>query len=156
MAVRRGEQLVAMEDFDLAIERMVAGLQRDKPLKGEVRRKVAYHEGSHALVSQLLPLTDRVHRVSIIPTSKGALGYTMEMPEEDRYLMSESALHEIACRLQEVEVIEGSEVERIVAETRSLKWVDDTPTHRDQDKSWRLNAPGVIKEWRKRKELSAE
>jgi cell division protease FtsH len=92
MAVRRGERLVAMQDFDLAIERVVAGLQRDTPLRGDVRRKVAYHEGGHALVSQLLPLTDQVHRVSIIPTSKGALGYTMEMPEEDRYLMSESAL----------------------------------------------------------------
>jgi len=94
MAVRRGEALVAMKDFDLAIERIVAGLQRDTPLKGDTRRKVAYHEGGHALVSQLLPNTDQVHRVSIIPTSKGALGYTMEMPEEDRYLMSESALQE--------------------------------------------------------------
>jgi cell division protease FtsH len=55
---------------------------------------VAFHEGGHALVSQLLPLTDTVHKVSIIPTSKGALGYTMEMPEEDRFLMSKPALEE--------------------------------------------------------------
>jgi cell division protease FtsH len=94
MAVRRSESQVGMEDFDLAIERIVAGLQRDTPLKGDTRRKVAYHEGGHALVSQLLPNTDQVHRVSIIPTSKGALGYTMEMPQEDRYLMSETALRE--------------------------------------------------------------
>jgi len=94
LAVRRSDPQVAMRDFDLAIERIVAGLQRDTPLKGETRRKVAYHEGGHALVSQLLPHTDQVHRVSIIPTSKGALGYTMEMPEEDRYLMSETALQE--------------------------------------------------------------
>ncbi len=92
--MRRDESNVAMQDFDLAIERIVAGLQRDTPLEGETRRKVAYHEGGHALVSQLLTHTDQVHRVSIIPTSKGALGYTMEMPKEDRYLMSETALRE--------------------------------------------------------------
>ena len=94
LAVRRGAQKVTMVDFDLAIERIVAGLQRDMPLDGEVREKVAFHEGGHALVSQLLPLTDKVHKVSIIPTSKGALGYTMEMPEEDRYLMSKPALQQ--------------------------------------------------------------
>jgi len=94
LAVRRGEQTVTMADFDLAIERIVAGLQRDMPLDGEVRKKVAYHEGGHAMVSQLLPLTDKVHKVSIIPTSKGALGYTMEMPEEDRYLLSKPALEQ--------------------------------------------------------------
>jgi cell division protease FtsH len=94
LAVRRGEQTVTMADFDLAIERIVAGLQRDMPLDGETRKKVAYHEGGHALVSQLLPLTDRVHKVSIIPTSKGALGYTMEMPEEDRHLLSKPALEQ--------------------------------------------------------------
>jgi len=94
MAVRRGSPDVTMEDFTLAIERIVAGLQRDMPLEGETRKKVAYHESGHALVSQLLPLTDTVHKVSIIPTSKGALGYTMEMPEEDRYLMSKPALEQ--------------------------------------------------------------
>ena len=94
LAVRRGAQDVSMADFDLAIERVVAGLERDMPLKGEVREKVAFHEGGHALVSHLLPLTDKVHKVSIIPTSKGALGYTMEMPEEDRLLMSKPALEQ--------------------------------------------------------------
>jgi len=94
LAVRRGAQKITMSDFDLAIERIVAGLQRDMPLDGEVREKVAFHEGGHALVSHLLPLTDKVHKVSIIPTSKGALGYTMEMPEEDRHLMSKSALQQ--------------------------------------------------------------
>jgi len=94
LAVRRGEQTVTMADFDLGIERVVAGLQRDMPLDGEVRKMVAFHEGGHALVSQLLPLTDRVHRVSIIPTSRGALGYTMELPEEDRHLMTKPALEQ--------------------------------------------------------------
>jgi cell division protease FtsH len=94
MAVRRGAEQVEMRDLELAMERIVAGLERDAPLRGDVRKKVAYHEGGHALVSQLLPHTDSLHRVSIIPTSKGALGYTMEMPEEDRYLMGEGALKE--------------------------------------------------------------
>ncbi len=94
MAVRRGDTRVTRPDFNLAFERIVAGLERDMPLTGDTRKKVAYHEGGHALVSQLQPTTDQVHRVSIIPTSKGALGYTMEMPKEDQYLMGEKALRE--------------------------------------------------------------
>jgi len=94
LAVRRESDAVSMEDFDLAIERVVAGLQRKMPLKDEVKRKVAYHEGGHALVAQLLPHTDPVHKVSIIPTSKGALGYTMQMPEEDQYLLGQAELEE--------------------------------------------------------------
>ncbi|MFC2029547.1 ATP-dependent zinc metalloprotease FtsH [Chloroflexota bacterium] len=94
LAVRRRSDDVTMADFDLAIERVVAGLQRSMPLKGEVRRKVAYHEGGHALVASLLPHTDPVHKVSIIPTAKGALGYTLQMPDEDQYLMGERELSE--------------------------------------------------------------
>ncbi|NOZ72379.1 MAG: ATP-dependent zinc metalloprotease FtsH, partial [Chloroflexi bacterium] len=94
LAVRRNADAVTMDDFDLAIERVVAGLQRKMPLKDEVKRKVAYHEGGHALVAQLLPHTDPVHKVSIIPTAKGALGYTMQMPEEDQFLMGKGELEE--------------------------------------------------------------
>jgi cell division protease FtsH len=94
LAVRRQSESVSMEDFDLAIERVVAGLQRKMPLRDEVKRKVAYHEGGHALVAQLLPHTNPVHKVSIIPTAKGALGYTMQMPEEDQYLLGEEELKE--------------------------------------------------------------
>jgi cell division protease FtsH len=94
LAVRFNSQMVTMHHFDLAIERVVAGLQRKTPLRDEVRRKVAYHEGGHALVAYLLPTTDQVHKVSIIPTAKGALGYTLQMPEEDQYLLGEQALRE--------------------------------------------------------------
>jgi cell division protease FtsH len=94
LAVRRESDQVTMSDFDLAIERVVAGLQRKMPLREPVKRRVAYHEGGHALVAQLLPNTDPVHKVSIIPTSKGALGYTMQMPEEDQYLIGESQLRD--------------------------------------------------------------
>src|SRR5690606_18284693 len=94
LAVRRRSDVVTMRDFDLAIERVVAGLQRKTPLRDEVRRKVAYHEAGHALVAHLLPTPDQVHKVSIIPTAKGALGYTMQMPEEDQYLLGEQQLRE--------------------------------------------------------------
>ncbi|RIK55998.1 MAG: cell division protein FtsH [Chloroflexi bacterium] len=94
LAVRRNGQQVTMNDIDLAIERVVAGLQRKTPLNDEVRRKVAYHEAGHALVASLLPTQDPVHKVSIIPTAKGALGYTLQMPEEDQYLLGEQALRE--------------------------------------------------------------
>jgi len=94
LAVRGDREQVTMDDFDLAVERVVAGLQRKMPLQAEVKRKVAYHEGGHALVACLLPHTDPVHKVSVIPTAKGALGYTMQMPEEDQYLLGETELKE--------------------------------------------------------------
>ena len=94
LAVRRDSDVVSMDDFDLAIERVVAGLQRKMPMKDDVKRRIAYHEGGHALVAQLLSHTDPVHKVTIIPTAKGALGYTMQMPEEDQYLLSQPELEE--------------------------------------------------------------
>jgi len=94
LAVRKERDEVTMADFDLAIERIVAGLQRKITLKEDVKRRVAYHEGGHALVAYLQPDTDPVHKVSIIPTAKGALGYTMQMPDEDTYLLGQNALQE--------------------------------------------------------------
>ena len=92
LAARRKADKVSMNDFDLAIERVVAGLQRKTPLTPEVRKKVAYHETGHALVACYLPNTDPVHKVSIIPTTKGALGYTLQRPNEDHYLVGEAEL----------------------------------------------------------------
>ncbi len=92
LAVRRMQSIVSMSDFDLAIERVVAGLQRKTPLAEDIRRKVAYHETGHALAAYFLPHADRVHKISIIPTAKGALGYTLQMPEEDQYLIGENEL----------------------------------------------------------------
>ncbi|MBQ9580762.1 MAG: AAA family ATPase, partial [Synergistaceae bacterium] len=84
LAVRRKSDRVSMKDLDLAIERVVAGLQRRTPLTPEIRKKVAYHETGHALVACFLPGTDPVHKVSIIPTAKGALGYTLQRSTEDQ------------------------------------------------------------------------
>ena len=92
LAARHNAEKVTTNDFDLAIERVVAGLQRKTPLTPEVRKKVAYHETGHALVACYLPGSDPVHKVSIIPTTKGALGYTMQMPTEDQYLIGENEL----------------------------------------------------------------
>jgi len=94
LAVRRGGNVVTMDDFDLAIERVIAGLQRKITLRGEIKRRIAYHEGGHALVASLQEDTEPVHKVSIIPTAKGALGYTMQMPEEDTYLLGEESLRQ--------------------------------------------------------------
>lgn len=92
LAIRRASKTITMHDFDLAIERIIAGLQRKIPLSEDIRKKVAYHEVGHALTAYYLPGTDPVHKISIIPTVKGALGYTMQMPEEDRYLIGEHVL----------------------------------------------------------------
>ena len=92
LAVREGSDAVRMRDVDLAIERIVAGLQRKVPLTPQIKKKVAYHEVGHALVGALLPNMDPVHKVSIIPTAKGALGYTIQRPEEDRYLLGKAEL----------------------------------------------------------------
>ena len=94
LAVRKGSSAVDAEDLDLALERVVAGLQRNVPLKGETRRRVAVHEAGHALIGHLLPHSDPIHRVSIIPTAKGALGYTMQAPTEDQLLLSQEELEE--------------------------------------------------------------
>ncbi|MDR3354320.1 MAG: ATP-dependent zinc metalloprotease FtsH [Synergistaceae bacterium] len=92
LAIRRGSDKVALRDLDAAIERVVAGLQKKTPLSPEVRKKVAYHETGHALTAYCMKDADPVHKISIIPTSKGALGYTMQLPTEDHYLRSESEL----------------------------------------------------------------
>jgi len=82
-----------MEDFNNAIERIVAGLEkRNRLLNPHERKVVAHHEMGHALVAGALPGTDPVHKVSIIPRGIGALGYTIQRPIEDRFLMSRAEL----------------------------------------------------------------
>jgi len=93
VATRRGAEAVSMDDFTAAIERIVAGLEkRNRLLNPQERRIVAYHEMGHALVALSLPGTDKVHKVSIIPRGIGSLGYTIQRPTEDRYLMTREEL----------------------------------------------------------------
>jgi len=93
LATRRDAEEVMMADFTEAIERMVAGLEkRSRLLNPLERRVIAYHELGHAMVALALPGTDAVHKVSIIPHGVGALGYTIQRPTEDRYLMTRTEL----------------------------------------------------------------
>ena len=93
LATRRGADDVQMIDFTNAIERMVAGLEkRNRLLNPKEREIVAYHEMGHALVALTLPGTDPVHKVSIIPRGIGSLGYTIQRPTEDRFLMTRQEL----------------------------------------------------------------
>ena len=93
LATRRGAESVTMEDFTGAVERIVAGLEkRNRLLNPRERQVVAYHEMGHALVALSLPGTDTVHKVSIIPRGIGSLGYTIQRPTEDRYLMARDEL----------------------------------------------------------------
>ncbi len=95
LATRRKAEAVTMDDFNRAIERIVAGLEKkNRVLSEEERRVVAHHEMGHALVAMALPHTDPVHKVSIIPRGVGALGYTIQRPTEDRYLMTREELEE--------------------------------------------------------------
>jgi cell division protease FtsH len=92
-ATRRGGQAVSADDFTEAIERVVAGLEKkSKVLNPREREVVAYHEMGHAIVATALPGMDPVHKISIIPRGVGALGYTLQRPTEDRFLMSRSEL----------------------------------------------------------------
>ncbi|HTV44138.1 MAG TPA: ATP-dependent zinc metalloprotease FtsH [Stellaceae bacterium] len=101
LATRRGAEAVAMTDFTNAIERIVAGLEkRSRILNPIERRVVAYHELGHAIVGLALSETETVHKVSIIPRGVGALGYTIQRPIEDRYLMTRAELeHKMAALL---------------------------------------------------------
>jgi cell division protease FtsH len=93
LATRRGAEAVGMADFTAAIERIVAGLEKkNRVLSPKEREVVAHHEMGHALVAMALPGTDPVQKISIIPRGIGALGYTIQRPTEDRFLMTREEL----------------------------------------------------------------
>lgn len=93
LATRRKGESVTMDDFNNAVERIVAGLEkRNRLINPHERKVVAIHELGHALVALALPGSDDVHKVSIIPRGVGSLGYTIQRPTEDRYLMSRAEL----------------------------------------------------------------
>ena len=93
LAARKGRKLVTMADFNEAVERSSAGLEKKSRIMQEDEKlRVAFHEAGHALVASSLPNTDPVHKVSIIPRGLAALGYTMQRPEQDRFLMTQSEL----------------------------------------------------------------
>jgi len=93
LAARAGKDAVEMAEFDEAIERVIAGLQKkSRVMRPQEKKTVAYHESGHALVAELVPGADPVAKISIIPRGVAALGYTQQLPTEDRYLMTRSEL----------------------------------------------------------------
>jgi cell division protease FtsH len=93
IAVRRGHNCISMEDFEAAIDRVIAGLERKtRALSPKEKERVAYHEAGHALVAEVVPTGEPVHKVSIIPRGIGALGYTLQLPVEEKFLATEQEL----------------------------------------------------------------
>ena len=93
LAARQNRQAVFMADFNEAIERLVAGLEKRSRVLNELEKTtVAYHEVGHALIGALMPGAGKVEKISVVPRGVGALGYTIQMPEEDRFLMLEDEI----------------------------------------------------------------
>ncbi|MCH8840755.1 MAG: ATP-dependent zinc metalloprotease FtsH, partial [Planctomycetes bacterium] len=110
LAARNDKKAVGMSELDEAVERTTAGLEKKKRIMQEDEKlRVAYHESGHALVAYSLPNTDPVHKVSIIPRGLAALGYTMQRPEQDRFLMTQG---ELESRIQVL--LAGTVAEEIV------------------------------------------
>jgi cell division protease FtsH len=121
LATRRNAGAVSLDDFTRAIERIVAGLEKKNRLLNPMeRRVVAFHELGHALVAIALPRAEAVHKVSIIPRGIGALGYTIQRPTEDRYLMTRGELLDKICVL-----LGGRAAEKLVFEHLSTGAADD-------------------------------
>ncbi|HWP34660.1 MAG TPA: ATP-dependent zinc metalloprotease FtsH [Thermodesulfobacteriota bacterium] len=104
LAARKGKRAVDMQDFDEAIDRVVAGLRKRRMMSQKEKEVVAYHETGHALVAALTPGADPVHKISIIQRGIAALGYTQQLPTEDRYLMTRQEL------LARIDVLLGGRV----------------------------------------------
>jgi cell division protease FtsH len=92
LAARNDKTSVEMKDFESAIDRLVAGLEKKRVMSTKEREIVAYHESGHAIVASVMPGLDPVHKISIVQRGFGALGYTMQLPLEDRYLMTRGDL----------------------------------------------------------------
>ena len=121
LAARRQSAGVTFADFEAAIERVLGGLeQRSRVMNPKERETVAYHECGHALVASLVPTGDPVSKISIIPRSRGSLGYTMQMPKEDRYLLSIEELKD-----QIAVMMGGRAAEHVMLGTISTGAVDD-------------------------------
>jgi membrane protease FtsH catalytic subunit (EC 3.4.24.-) len=142
LAVRHNKEKVGMQEFQEAVERIMAGLEKKNRLINPKEREiVAYHETGHALVALALPETDPVKKISIVPRGVAALGYTLQVPTEDRFLMTKTELlHKIAVLLG------GTAAEEIHFEDIS------TGAHNDLAKATDI-ARSMVKEYGMSKEL---
>ncbi len=102
LAVRKGKEQVTKEEIEEAIDRIIAGLEkRTKVLNDLEKKTVAYHESGHALIAAFRETAEKVHKITIVPRGIGALGFTLQLPTEDRYLMSRTEL------LEKIDVLLG-------------------------------------------------
>lgn len=109
LAARKDQNEVTAADFEQAADRIIAGLEKKNRVLNEREKKtVAYHETGHALVAAFRPTAERVHKISIVPRGIGALGYTMQLPTEDRYLMARSEL------LEKIDVLLGGRAAEMI------------------------------------------
>jgi len=121
LAARHNAMDVTLGDFEAAIERVIAGSEKKTRVMNEQERKtVAYHESGHALVAALTPNGDPVSKISIIPRSRGSLGYTMQMPTEDRYLLT---MDELLDKI--TSMLGGRAAEKVIFDTLSTGASDD-------------------------------
>jgi cell division protease FtsH len=166
LATRRGAQAIGMTDFTGAVERIIAGLEkRSRILIPRERRIVAYHEMGHALVALAIPGSDPVQKVSIIPRGIGALGYTMQRPTDDRFLMGRQELEDKMTVLmggRAAETLLGEDISTGAADDLAkatdiargmvLRFGMDTrlgPVAWDTEQGHFLNQPGVF--WQQRR-----
>ncbi|HAX77670.1 MAG TPA: cell division protein FtsH [Cyanobacteria bacterium UBA11372] len=121
LAARQNRDSVTMADFNEAIERVIAGLEKKSRVLNEVeKRTVAYHEAGHAIVAALMPGAGKVQKISIVPRGIGALGYTLQLPEEERFLMTEDEI-----RGQIATLLAGRSAEEIIIGKVSTGASDD-------------------------------
>ncbi len=121
LAARRDKEAITTEELEEAVERSVAGLERkSRVLSAKERRIVAYHEAGHAIVGEVLPKANPVQKVSIVSRGISALGYTLNMPDEDRYLMTKDELLDTLCM-----TLGGRAAEEIVFNEISTGAVND-------------------------------
>jgi cell division protease FtsH len=100
LSARRDKEAVGMAELDEAIDRIIGGLEKkNKVISKKEKEIVAYHEAGHAIVAEVVPTGDPVHKISIIPRGIAALGYTQQLPTDDRYLMTKSELEDKVCVL---------------------------------------------------------
>jgi cell division protease FtsH len=100
LSARRNKETVGMAEFDEAIDRVIGGLEKkNRVISKKEKEIVAYHEAGHAIVAEVVPTGDRVHKISIIPRGIAALGYTQQLPTDDRYLMTKTELQDKICVL---------------------------------------------------------
>ena len=133
LAARRDKEAVNSEEMEEAIERVIAGPQRkSKVISKKEKNIIAYHESGHTILSLYLPNADPLHKVSIIPRGIGALGYTMQLPTQDRYIISKSELLDRICMLlggrasEEIilkEITSGAQNDLEIATTTARKMV---------------------------------